>query len=92
MAKDIRPFFDGDGRLISWPAKQARKQLVCERLGLLFEPGRTYSEHEVNAILSGAHTFGDFFLLRRELIEQGVLRRERDGSKYWRRDFEEIYP
>lgn len=84
LPPEIRPFYDEEGMLISWPARHAKKQLVCERLARLFEPGRDYSEHEVNAILSGAHRFSDFFLLRRELIERGLLRRERDGSRYWR--------
>ena len=50
---------------------------------------RSYTEKEVNALLDERHTFGDFFLLRRELCDSGLLQRERDGSRYWRPQKEE---
>ena len=33
--------------------------------------------------------FNDFFLLRRELVDNRLLARERDGSRYWRTPREE---
>ena len=84
MAKDINNFFDEEGKLTQWPAKRAMQDAALARLAQLFEPGRDYTELEVNAILGGAHTFGDYFLLRRGLIESRWLCRTPDGSRYWK--------
>ena len=48
-----------------------------------FEPGRTYTEKEVNGILRDI--FDDYVTLRRYLIEYGFLERTRDCRTYWRR-------
>jgi len=56
-------------------------------LGLLaqrFEPGREYTEREVNFVLMDAHDFGDWALLRRALCDGRWLERESDGSRYRR--------
>ena len=67
-----------------WPAKHAAKEEVLAYLAEKFEFGSDYTEHEVNAILAGWHTFEDFFLLRRELVESGWLLRLANGSRYWK--------
>lgn len=64
--------------------KKDKRNDVLFYLGTKFEIGRNYTEKEVNAIIEQWHTFGDYFLLRRELIVCDVLRRTRDGAKYWR--------
>jgi len=46
------------------------------------EPGRTYSEAEINALLNEWHTFGDPALLRREMFDHGLMTRSKDGSRY----------
>ncbi|MCF3965129.1 DUF2087 domain-containing protein [Streptomyces fuscigenes] len=71
------------GRLVSVPRKQARREQLLRHLaGTLFEPGRAYSEREVNAALLGVHD--DFPALRRHLVTSGLLERTRDGSSYRR--------
>jgi pyridoxal 5'-phosphate synthase pdxT subunit len=81
---ELAAFVDAEGRLTAWPAKQRLKETVITYVARLFEDGRRYSEAEVNALLGGAHTFGDFTLLRRYLCDYGYLERERNGSAYWR--------
>ena len=80
----IDPFLTGDGRIRKLPKKQAARRAVLAYLALRFEPDRMYTEKEVNLICDAAHTFGDCFLLRRELIDSGLLRRTPSGSQYWR--------
>jgi hypothetical protein len=80
----IERFLDGEGKLKQWPSKQAPREAACAYLAEKFEQGKDYIEHEVNAILGEAHTFGDAILLRRCLVESGWLCRERDGSRYWK--------
>ena len=80
----IDRFLAQDGRIKTLPKnKEKRREVLCY-LVEKFERDRDYREREVNAICEQWHTFGDLFLLRRELVEQGLLCRERNGSRYWR--------
>lgn len=80
----IKQFLDRSGKITQLPHKQKVRRALLEYLTGKFELGRTYSEQEVNGICSQWHTFGDYFILRRELVDHGLLCRERDGSRYWR--------
>lgn len=82
-------FLDEEKRVIMLPAKKEKRDCVLAYLAEKFESGRDYTEKEVNTILSAWHTFDDFFLLRRELVDHKLLRRERNGSRYWRESAEE---
>jgi len=84
--KDVSRFLDKEGRIKAWPAKQADKVLVLEHLSEKFEHGRFYTEKEVNALIDRWHTFGDYFLLRRGMVDLHLLSRERNGSRYWREE------
>jgi len=66
----------------NWPKKQKEKLVLLKRVAELFEPGRRYSEAEVNAILSPV--WYDHVTIRRYLIEYRFLERKPDGSEYWR--------
>lgn len=80
----IEQFLDESGRITQLPVKQKVKLAVLEYLAGKFELGSTYSERQVNEICDKWHTFGDYFLMRRELVDNNLLGRERDGSLYWR--------
>lgn len=82
----LRRFLDADGRLKVWPGKLKDQKLVLAHLATCFEPGRDYTERQVNEILMGLHTFGDWVSLRRALIDYRFLAREGNGSRYWRRE------
>lgn len=79
----LRGLLDEQGRVTNWPHKHARKEAVLAYLAQFFEKDRIYTEKEVNALLNQHHTFGDYFILRRGLIEAGHLSRTRNGSAYW---------
>lgn len=68
------------GRLVSIPAQLKKRVIVLEKLAEEFEPGRTYSEREVNQVLVEYHD--DVATLRRDMIGQRLM--ERDGGTYWR--------
>lgn len=82
-------FLDDSGKIVRLPQKLKVRHALLEYLAEKFELGRTYTEREVNALCDEWHTFGDCFLLRRELVDYGLLCRERDGSRYWRTQAEE---
>lgn len=70
-----------DGPLSEFPAREKRRAIIIKHLAKRFEPGRKYTEKEVNAILKEA--FHDYVTLRRYLVEYNFLDRLPDGSSYW---------
>ena len=73
---------DADGRLTRWPTKRPQRALALQYLRDRFSPGRVYTEAEVNAILKQWHTFSDWSILRRELVDSRHLSRDPAGREY----------
>lgn len=70
----LRNFVDADGRLRSLPAREAKRRLALEWAAARFEPGREYSEKQVNGIL--LELYDDYVTLRRLLVDDGLLTRQ----------------
>jgi Uncharacterized protein conserved in bacteria len=81
---NIENFIDEKGRVKSWAAKKNKKLEILKYISTKFESGRFYSEKEVNAIIEEWHTFSDYFLIRRGLIDNRLLSRTTSGSRYWK--------
>lgn len=62
-----------DGRIQRVPAKRKVRAAVLLEVVSRFEPGRDYSEKEVDEVLLGVHE--DFAYLRRELVNYHYLQR-----------------
>ena len=82
LSRELRPFVDEGGRLFRWPARQKVQRLALAMLAARFEAGRDYAEQEVNFLLMEWHTFGDWAMLRRLLVDWRFLERKSDGSRY----------
>jgi biotin operon repressor len=82
--QELKRLLDAQGRVVRWPSKLRERLLVLDYLAAQFEPGRSYSEREVNATLIAQIAFEDFVTLRRELYDYQLLNRERNGARYWR--------
>jgi chloramphenicol O-acetyltransferase len=82
--RNVKGFLDNSGKIVQLPQKQKTRYSVLEYLAEKFEYDCNYTEQEVNDICNKWHTFGDYFVLRRELIDNSLLCRARDGSKYWK--------
>jgi biotin operon repressor len=80
--KVITDFSRRDGRLKTIPAQRKKLEAVLRYIVKAFEPGKRYSEKQVNKILSAFHE--DTASLRRELIGYGLMEREGGGGEYWR--------
>ncbi|KZL18036.1 hypothetical protein PsAD2_02770 [Pseudovibrio axinellae] len=78
--------FDEVGQLVKWPGRRQVQVLCLWQMWSVIPAGTSLSEKEVNALLNGAHCFGDPALLRRELFGLGMLQRNRDGSDYRRQE------
>jgi hypothetical protein len=72
--------FIRDGRLVQLPAAHGKRRVVLEHIVASFEPGVTYREREVDAVLRA--WYPDHATLRRYLVDEQLMARER-GS-YWR--------
>ncbi len=77
--KVLRTFFKF-GRVKAIPAQLKKFLIILERLAEEFEPGRRYTEREVNQVLVEFND--DVATLRRGLVDAGLL--ERENSIYWR--------
>ena len=84
--ENIQPFLDDQGKIKIWPAKQQKKLAVLLYMSEKFTPGKSYTEKEVNTLITHWHTFNDLFVLRRGMVEMSFLKRTPNGSKYWRPD------
>ena len=63
------------GKLKSIPAQRKKKRIILELIAEKFEPGRHYTEREVNIIIADFND--DFCTLRRDMISEGILKREK---------------
>lgn len=80
---NIKQFLDDDGRITQFPRKHSSSLQVLEYLVTKFQKGHLYNEKQVNEICNHWHTFNDYFVLRRSLVDEGFLKREINGSSYW---------
>lgn len=86
----IDRFIDNEGKIKVWTKKREVKIEILKYLASKFQYDHLYKEKEVNSIIMKWHTFEDYFLLRRSLIDYGFLCRKKDCSEYWRNK-EEIH-
>ena len=71
--KVIDAFFEY-GKLKSIPAQRKKELIVLQEIAKSFEPGRDYTEREINIIIADFHD--DFCTIRRDMIAEHILVRE----------------
>lgn len=81
-SKVLVAYLNPDGTIKSLPSQPGKLRVILAYLVQAFTPGVDYTEREVNTILRRFHV--DVSGLRRDLVDAGLLERERDGSRYWR--------
>ena len=74
----IESFFEY-GKLKAIPAQRKKERIILEEIAKAFEPGRTYTEREVNIIIADFHD--DFCTIRRDMIGEKIMARE--NGTYW---------
>lgn len=80
--KVLKTCLNADGSIKQIPTQPAKLRVILDYIVTAFTPGATYNEKEVNMIIKRFNA--DVSGLRRDLVDAGLLKRERDGSKYWR--------
>ena len=76
--KVLDSFFEY-GKLKSIPAQRKKERIILEEIARSFQQGRQYTEKEVNLIIADFHD--DFCTIRRDMIGEGILAREK--GIYW---------
>ena len=79
---ELKPFLNQKMQLTAWPARNRKKLHALYYLAQKLEAGRQYTEAELGDLLDQWHTFNDYFLLRRSLIEAHLLTRDAYGREY----------
>jgi len=82
--KVLTSFLDREGRIKAFPAQDKKFQVLLRHVLKSFEPGKKYSEKEVNEIMLRFNE--DTASLRRGMIEYKYMAREGGGGQYWRID------
>jgi hypothetical protein len=80
----VARYFDGEGRLTAWPAKTVDQRLALWVLWSRLDPEAVMTERQISGWLQDRHRFGDPALLRRELVQTGLMTRTLDCREYRR--------
>ena len=73
--------FGTDGPLETFAVQEKHRLIIMKEIAKRFDTNKVYSESEVNGILD--QIYEDYVLLRRSMVDYGILSREEDGSSYW---------
>jgi hypothetical protein len=82
VRKVLKNFLNADGTLKQIPPMGTKLLIILNFIVDAFAFDTNYTEKEVNTILRRFHI--DTAALRRYLVDNGLMAREGDGSRYWR--------
>jgi predicted transcriptional regulator len=78
----LKTYLTPEGRIRAFPSQRKKELAILRHVVTIFEPGRRYSEKQVNRML--LQFSDDTARLRRYLVEFGFMEREGGGGEYWR--------
>jgi hypothetical protein len=81
--KVLKNYLNPDGTLKQIPAPGRKQLIILNFIVEAFAYDTNYTEKEVNSMLRRFHI--DTAALRRYLVDNGLMARESDGTRYWRR-------
>ena len=84
LIERVAGHFNATGRLIRWPSRYGHQSLALWVLWSRLAAGAVYSEFDVSLIIRNNHLFGDHALVRRAMIDVGLVVRTLDGREYRR--------
>lgn len=84
LVQTLTKYFDANGRLSRWPSKFSHREPCVWIMWSRMNPREAYTEKQINDFLQANLGFGDHVLLRRELVDLGLVTRTADGREYRR--------
>ena len=82
VRKVLKTFLNADGTLKQIPPMGNKLSIILNFIVDAFASDTNYTEKEVNTILRRFHV--DTAALRRYLVDNNLMAREGDGTRYWR--------
>jgi hypothetical protein len=82
VRKVLKNFLNADGTLKKIPPMGNKLLIILNFIVDAFEYDANYTEKEVNTVLRRFHI--DTAALRRYLVDNNLMAREGDGTRYWR--------
>ena len=82
VRKVLKNYLNADGTLKQIPLQGNKLLIILNFIVDAFAYDTNYTEKEVNTILRRFHV--DTAALRRYLVDNGLMARESDGTRYWR--------
>jgi hypothetical protein len=82
VRKVLKSFLNADGSLKQIPPQGNKLLIILNFIVDVFAFDTNYTEKEVNTVLRRFHV--DTAALRRYLVDNGLMARESDGTRYWR--------
>lgn len=76
--------FDGNGKMMRWPAKTWLQELCLWVIWAQLPPRRSLTEREISGYINALTVFQDAAQIRRGLIEYRLFSRDSQGSAYVR--------
>jgi hypothetical protein len=76
--------FDAAGVMQRWPGKTNHQNLCLWAIWSRIPPGQRFTESEINDFITDGHSFGDYAILRRSLVNAEMLARTQAGRIYRR--------
>lgn len=83
MNSEILTKFFKDGKLANYPSKNIDREEVWNIMKTWFDTSKHYNEMQVNMIIKMKINCMDHAFFRRELVDHGILKRDKDGKEYW---------
>ena len=84
LVEGVLRCFDKEGRLIRWPAKTRLQHLAVRVLWARIPARAVMDERAFSALLNQWNLFGDAPILRRTMVELGLITRSADCRDYCR--------
>lgn len=84
LVKRLAGYFDDEGFFSRWPGKHSHRAACMWVVWSWLPAGGVLSEREISQLLETRHSFGDAALLRRWLVDYGMVQRTPDGREYRR--------
>lgn len=84
LVERVAGHFDATGQLLRWPARYGHQSLALWVLWSRLEATVVCDEFAISVFIRNNHRFGDHALVRRAMIDVGLIVRTLDGREYRR--------
>lgn len=78
----LKGYLDLNGVVIQWPAKLSKQIAIVHYIIQDIDPIPLYTEQEINTYIQSKTTLEDYVVIRRHLVDVGILKRTANWKTY----------